>query len=128
MSKRHGEKSPHLVIRVRLYTGGDIALGPGKADLLEAIRKTGSISAAGRALGLSYRRAWQLVETMNRSFCKPVVEAARGGEHGGGAVVTPFGWDLLTDYRALEKDLEKTAGRHFDRLSQNLKTEIAESK
>lgn len=88
--------------RLRILLGAEIALGPGKADLLEAIVRTGSISAAGRELGMSYRRAWNLVEVMNRSFRAPLVETLKGGSGGGGARVTGFGADVLTRYRAME--------------------------
>ena len=70
-------------LSLRLLHGGDIAIGPGKAELLEAIAATGSISAAGRRMGLSYRRAWLLVDTMNRAFAAPLVTTAKGGSHGG---------------------------------------------
>ena len=90
------------VPRLRVLYGSAIAIGPGKAELLDAIARTGSISAAGRALGMSYRRAWLLVDTMNRAFREPLVEAAKGGAHGGGAHITPFGEEVLAAYRALE--------------------------
>jgi len=82
--------------RLRILLGAEIAIGPGKADLLEAIARSGSISAAGRELGMSYRRAW------NRSFRAPLVETLTGGAGGGGARVTAFGADVLTRYRAME--------------------------
>ncbi|HDP88675.1 MAG TPA: LysR family transcriptional regulator [Thioalkalivibrio sp.] len=88
--------------RLRVLLGSAITMGPGKADLLEAIEATGSISAAARAMGMSYRRAWQLVNTMNQSFRKPVVDTATGGSGGGGARVTDFGRDVLTRYRHME--------------------------
>jgi len=77
-------------------------LGPGKADLLDLIRETGSISAAGRRMGMSYKRAWLLVETMNAIFCDPLVESSRGGAQGGGARLTPTGEAVLAHYRRLE--------------------------
>lgn len=93
---------PRLDLRLRLYLGDEIALGPGKADLLEAIRDEGSIAAAGRAMGMSYRRAWLLVDTMNRCFREPLVATERGGAGRGGAVLTPMGAEVLARYRALE--------------------------
>lgn len=87
---------------VRVLLGAVIAMGPGKADLLEAIEGTGSISAAAKSLGMSYRRAWMLVDTMNRCFREPVVSAATGGSGGGGAEVTPYGREILKRYRAME--------------------------
>lgn len=94
-------------LRLRLMAGEDIAIGPGKADLLEAIAATGSISAAGRRLAMSYRRAWLLVETMNRCFRSPVVEAAKGGSRGGGARLTPLGAEVLARYRRMESKAER---------------------
>lgn len=77
-------------------------MGPGKADLLEAIERAGSISGAAREMGMSYKRAWDLVDTMNRCFKLPLVSTATGGSHGGGAQVTDFGRDVLRRYRAME--------------------------
>ena len=91
------------VFRLRILLGRDIAIGPGKADLLEGIRDTGSISAAGRRLGMSYKRAWLLVETMNRCFSRPMVEALKGGKAGGGARLTPLGEDVLARYRRMQR-------------------------
>jgi len=89
-------------IRIRLTCGDEIAMGQGKADLLEAIQETGSISAAGRKLGLSYRKAWLMVDEMNRCFTQPVVEAMKGGAQGGGARVTELGQDALRQYRVIQ--------------------------
>jgi molybdate transport system regulatory protein len=89
-------------LRLRLMAGEDIAIGPGKADLLAAIAETGSIAAAGRRLDMSYRRAWLLVETMNRCFRVPLVEAAKGGPKGGGARLSPLGTEVLERYRRME--------------------------
>jgi len=88
--------------RLRILLGADIAIGPGKADLLEAIGRTGSISAAAREMDMSYRRAWLLVDTMNHCFRAPLVEAVKGGTGGGGALVTALGLDVLARYRAME--------------------------
>lgn len=78
-------------------------MGPGKADLLDAIIREGSISAAGRAMGMSYRRTWLLVDTMNRCWDLPLVETLAGGSHGGGAKVTEFGLSVLAHYRDLQQ-------------------------
>ncbi len=91
---------PGLTLRV--MTQDVPAMGPGKAALVAAIAKTGSISAAARAMRMSYRRAWQLVEALNASFTEPVVLTAVGGKRGGGAVVTPFGRRILAQYRVME--------------------------
>ena len=92
-------------------------MGPGKADLLEAIARTGSISGAGRALGMSYRRAWMLVDTMNRCFREPLVEAHAGGGKGAGAKVTPAGSKALAAFRSLSAQVEHGAeGRDYAAL------------
>jgi molybdate transport system regulatory protein len=88
--------------RLRIVLEPDIAIGPGKADILEGIRETGSIAAAGRRLGMSYKRAWLLVETMNACFKSPLVEASRGGRARGGATLTPEGERVLDCYRRME--------------------------
>ncbi len=80
------------------------AIGPGKIRLLEAIRDTGSITQAGIALGMSYRRAWLLVDDMNNCFREAVIAAQAGGSHGGGAALTPFGKKLIDLYRAIEAE------------------------
>jgi molybdate transport system regulatory protein len=95
--------------RVRITRGGDIALGPGKIALLEAIARTGSITGAARALEMSYRRAWLLVDTMNRSFRTPLVEAGAGGSRGGGAALTPLGREVVERYRRIEASAARAA-------------------
>ncbi len=88
--------------RLRIVLEPDIAIGPGKADILEGIRETGSIAAAGRRMGMSYKRAWLLVEGMNACFKSPLVETRRGGQARGGAVLTPDGEKVLACYRRME--------------------------
>jgi molybdate transport system regulatory protein len=89
-------------IKIHIPYGEVSAIGPGKADLLEAIEHNGSISAAARHLGMSYKRAWDLVDTMNQCFREPLVITVTGGSHGGGAQVTEFGYEVLRRYRDLE--------------------------
>jgi len=89
-------------LRFRLMLGSVIAIGPGKADLLEAIAKTGSISAAARAMSMSYKRAWYLLDTMNRCFVEPVVVTTKGGRSQGGAALSPTGEKVLKRYRLIE--------------------------
>lgn len=96
-------KPTKLGARLRLSIAPGIALGPGKADLLEAIGETGSIAAAGRRLRMSYRRAWLLVEEMNGDFRAPLIQAAKGGNRGGGASLTATGADILSRYRHMER-------------------------
>lgn len=93
-------------IRIRVLVGDTIAFGPGKASLLDAIAATGSISAAARAIGMSYRRAWMLVEQMNRCFSLPLVVTATGGARGGGAQVTPLALEVVTRYRAMQRQAD----------------------
>jgi molybdate transport system regulatory protein len=97
--------------RLRVLLGSAIAMGPGKADLLAAIEREGSISAAARAMGMSYRRAWLLADTMNQSFRQPLVEAAPGGRRGGGARLTDFGRDILARYRHMEAKAQSSLRR-----------------
>jgi molybdate transport system regulatory protein len=93
---------PELKIKLQIYSGGEIAMGPGKADLLDAIDEAGSISAGARKIGMSYRRAWLLVDTMNRCWKTPLVETAPGGRARAGAQVTEFGRNVLGHYRKLQ--------------------------
>jgi molybdate transport system regulatory protein len=114
---------PH--IRIRIPFGDDYAIGPGKADLLEAIARTGSISAAGRALKMSYRRAWLLVNTMNRCFKQPLVETATGGASGGGAQVNELGREVLRRFRAMESKAVESIADDLAELEKYLATESA---
>ncbi|MDT3737088.1 MAG: LysR family transcriptional regulator [Denitratisoma sp.] len=104
---RADKKAGSLRARLRFVLEPDIALGPGKAEMLERIRETGSISAAGRLMGMSYKRAWLMVESMNRCFRRPLVEAAKGGARGGGARLTPDGEEVLAHYRNMEAKAAK---------------------
>ena len=103
------DQPPALKIKLQLLCGEEIAMGPGKADLLAAIDREGSISAAGRALGMSYRRTWLLVDTMNRCWQQPLVETAMGGKQGGGARLSDLGRSVLEQFRALQHDLERAS-------------------
>ena len=104
-------------LRIRIVFGKRGMLGPGKADLLEGIARTGSIAAAGREMGMSYKRAWLLVETMNAMFREPVVLRSRGGARGGGAEVTETGRVVLEAYRAVEHRLAEAAEPETARLA-----------
>lgn len=94
--------APLLKFRIRITKGEDIAIGPGKIALLEAIIDAGSITAAAKRLGMSYRRAWLLVDAMNHSFQSPVVETTKGGRAGGSTVVTALGEEVIRRYRTIE--------------------------
>jgi molybdate transport system regulatory protein len=116
MPERQRHSSPALIsLRVDLPPAG--RLGPGKVALLEAIEETGSISGAGRAMKMSYRRAWLLVDDLNRMFRAPLVEAAPGGARGGGAHLTPLGREIVAHYRAIESKAMKAAALHIDALA-----------
>jgi molybdate transport system regulatory protein len=103
--------------RLRIEFGEGIRLGPGKIDLLEAIVETGSISGAGRKTGMSYRRAWLLVEELNTLFTSPVVTTSAGGAHGGGTEVTPFGLALVAAFRRLEVRTRHAIAEEFSAFS-----------
>lgn len=114
-------KRPSIEIRprIRLMRGDDILLGPGKADLLDAIDRTGSIRKAADDLGMSYMRAWTLVKTMNDGFVEPVVESTRGGSGRGGAFLTPTGRGVLAIYREMQRrslEATRSARRKLEKL------------
>jgi molybdate transport system regulatory protein len=111
-------ETPRLTLRVELGSGR--ALGPGKIRLLEAIDKTGSITLAGRNLGMSYRRAWLLVDDMNNCFRRLVIETRRGGAIGGGATLAPLGKKLVERYRAIEADALAATGKHLREIEASL--------
>ncbi|MDH5762910.1 MAG: LysR family transcriptional regulator [Nitrospinota bacterium] len=108
--------------RIRIKTGAEIALGPGKVDLLEAIERTGSISAGARELGLSYRRAWDLVDTMNHCFKHPLVARIKGGKGGGGAQLTDEGREMLDLYRKMEIKALKAIDPEWKSVQKSLKS------
>ncbi|WP_016855232.1 winged helix-turn-helix domain-containing protein [Halomonas smyrnensis] len=95
--------------QLRLVADRDVVLGPGKIDLLAAIAREGSITAASRALNMSYKKAWQLIDTMNRHFPSEVIATSTGGSTRGGAELTPLGEELLARYRAIERRLDPEA-------------------
>lgn len=110
------ETVPKVQCRVRVTRGKDIAVGPGKMELLAAIRDAGSISGAARRMQMSYRRAWLLVETMNSCFQKPLVETATGGRAGGGAHLTAEGEKVLEGYAAMMREIDDIAERYLGSL------------
>lgn len=107
-------------LTVRLLRDEEVAMGPGKADLLDAIRATGSISAAARAMNMSYRRAWLLVDVMNRCFKEPLVHSAAGGQKGGGAQVTEAGERALALYRTIESAALAATERQINLLCKQM--------
>jgi len=117
---------PEIRFRLRIVLGDDIAIGPGKIDLLEAIGANGSITAAARALGMSYRRAWLLVDTMNRCFETPVVTTEAGGVSGGGTRLTPAGKEVVRRYRSIEAKAAKAGVADLAALLALLRKSVSE--
>ena len=116
---RYGNKTLGVRLRVTLRKG--IAFGPGKADLLEGIRDTGSIAAAGRRMGMSYTRAWGLVVAMNQEFRRPLVAPAKGGATRGGASLTDAGVDVLRRYRAMEASTTSATAANLAAIRRRLR-------
>ncbi len=114
-------------LTLRVDFGSSRSIGPGKVRLLEAIDSTGSISQAGRTLGMSYRRAWLLIDDMNQCFRHAVVSARPGGSQGGGAVLTKFGAELVRDYRAIEAAASVAATKPLRGLEAALRKSRASS-
>ncbi len=112
-------------VRLRIVLAPGVAFGPGKADLLEGIEETGSLSAAGKRLRMSYKRAWNLVGDLNAQFAEPVVETAKGGSGGGGGSrLTPFGKKLLETFRAIEARMLADSATEFGTLSGMVKSSL----
>lgn len=109
--------SDPVTLRLRLLFGDRLVFGPGKGELLARIAETGSIAAAGRAMGMSYKRAWALVEEMNAAFRAPLVSSSRGGAGGGGAQLTANGQEVLAAYRAMLEAVETAAAPQIARIS-----------
>ena len=116
---RYGNRKLGVRLRVTLREG--IAFGPGKADLLEGIRDTGSIAAAGRRMGMSYTRAWGLVVEMNEEFRQPLVASAKGGAARGGASLTDAGADVLRRYRAMEASATRAVAGNLAAIRRRLR-------
>lgn len=110
-----------LIPKIRVLVGAVVAIGPGKADLLQAIGEHGSISAAARGMGMSYRRAWLLVEGINNAFKHPLVETLTGGDGGGGARLTETGKEVLRRYRAMEARAARAVAAELRGFSQLLR-------
>ena len=108
-------------LTLRVLGKGSPAMGPGKAELIERIAHTGSISAAARAMGMSYRRAWQLVEALNATYREPVVTTAIGGKRGGGARVSAFGKRLVKAFRSMERKASAAIAADLHRFAGHLR-------
>lgn len=102
--------------RFRIQIKHAVAIGPGKADVLQAIAETGSLAESGRRLGMSYQRVWSLVRAMNNDFVEPLVSTQRGGVAGGGAALTPLGKKTLTIYRTIERNAERAVAKQVPKL------------
>jgi molybdate transport system regulatory protein len=111
--------------RLRVKYGEEIAIGPGKIAILEAIAETGSISAAGRKLGMSYRRAWLLVDQMNQYFKTPVVQAATGGAQGGGSALTETGLEVVRLYRSIEQQAQTHSASLLEALMDKIRANLS---
>jgi molybdate transport system regulatory protein len=120
MTRAESEERPAGRLRIRILLAAGEPFGPGKAELLEAIRDSGSIAAAGRRMGMSYQRAWDLVAAMNAHFREPVVAAAKGGARGGGTALTPFGVEILAAYREIEALAAEATAEKLDWLRRQL--------
>ncbi len=118
-----------VMIKIQIPYGKSVAFGPGKADLLDAIGRYGSISAAAKSMGMSYKRAWELVSVMNSSFKQPVVITLVGGSHGGGATLTEFGLQVLAMYREIVAKSEQFVASETDAflsmLAPNISTDLS---
>lgn len=110
-----------VILKIRIANGEMTAMGPGKADLLEAIHSTGSISAAAKSMRMSYRRAWELVDAMNQCFKEPLVSASHGGSNGGGTQITDYGFHILKCYRALEVKTQVAASVELLEITRQFK-------
>jgi molybdate transport system regulatory protein len=115
-------------LTLRILGSGDPAMGPGKAELISRIEATGSISAAARTMGMSYRRAWLLVEAINASFNEPVVVTAIGGKRGGGASVTAYGQQLVAQFHAMEEKASATIAGDLAQFAQQLRKSATKRK
>jgi molybdate transport system regulatory protein len=121
------DKSRRPRLRIRIVFCQDEMIGPGKAELLERIDRCGSIAAAGREMGMSYKRAWQLIGTLNAMFREPLVDSTRGGPGGGGAVLTEEGRTVLRLYREFEEDAAQAGAGPLGALRARLR-DIPEQK
>jgi molybdate transport system regulatory protein len=113
---------PEVRFRMRVRKGETVALGPGKVDLLEAVREHGSISAAARSLDMSYRRAWLLIDELNKSLKSPATVSEQGGQSGGGCVLTPVGENIVRLYRDIEAQAQKACAKQIGELTRLIRS------
>jgi len=122
MARREQQSGHGASLKIQLRVGGGV-VGPGKVRLLETVEREGGISAAAKVMGLSYRRAWYLIDTMNAALGQAVVETKVGGEGGGGASMTPFGSELVRRYRDALGAVDRSAKPFLDWLDENVETD-----
>jgi molybdate transport system regulatory protein len=115
-AKKSAKTRPEVRFRMRIRNGDAVALGPGKVDLLEAVREYGSISAAARSLDMSYRRAWLLIDELNRSLRSPATHSEQGGQSGGGCTLTPVGETIIRLYRDVEEEAKRSCAKQITEL------------
>jgi molybdate transport system regulatory protein len=108
---------PEVRFRMRIHDGDHVAVGPGKIELLEAVHEHGSISAAARSLGMSYRRAWLLIDELNRSLKSPATMSEQGGQSGGGCTLTPVGETIVRLYRDVEIQAQRACAKQIGELT-----------
>ena len=113
-------RKPIARLQIRVVFDSGLVIGPGKVDLLEHVRDTGSISAAGRRMKMSYRRAWDLVDAMNQHFATPVVETSKGGAGGGGAKLTAMGEEVIERYRRIQQQAAESVDAEVRALHRRL--------
>ncbi|ASL48036.1 Molybdenum-pterin-binding protein MopA [Burkholderia sp. AD24] len=121
-AKKNAKVRPEVRFRMRIRTGDTVALGPGKVELLEAVREFGSISAAARSLDMSYRRAWLLIDELNRSLKSPATHSEQGGQSGGGCTLTPVGETIIRLYRNVEVEAERSCAKQIAELTRLIRS------
>jgi molybdate transport system regulatory protein len=121
-TSRPAKTRPEVRFRMRIRSGDAVALGPGKVELLEAVREHGSISAAARSLGMSYRRAWLLIDELNRSLKAPATHSEQGGQSGGGCTLTPVGETIIRLYRDVEVEAQRSCARQIAELTRLIRS------
>jgi molybdate transport system regulatory protein len=121
-AQKSAKRRPEVRFRMRIRNGDAVALGPGKVDLLEAVREYGSISAAARSLDMSYRRAWLLIDELNRSLKSPATHSEQGGQSGGGCTLTPVGETIIRLYRDVEEEAQRSCAKQIAELTRLIRS------
>ena len=121
-AKKSAKTRPEVRFRMRIRSADAVALGPGKVDLLEAVREYGSISAAARSLDMSYRRAWLLIDELNRSLKSPATHSEQGGQSGGGCMLTPVGETIIRLYRDVEEKAQRSCAKQISELTRLIRS------